>query len=93
MNKMLKILLSIVGSIIVICILFFIFLILTNRTIDSYHGSISITKHTYISSEECDLNNGRILNTLDNKNCFENETNIGEIKGMHCPCICCIPLN
>jgi len=93
MNKILKILLMTLGSIIVIFILIFIFLILTNRTIDSYNGSISITKHTYISSEKCDLDGGRILNTLSNKNCFENETDIGEIEGMKCPCICCVPLN
>ena len=92
MNKILKILLMTMGSIIVIFILIFIFLILTNRTIDSYNGDISITKHTYISSEKCGLDGGRILNTLSNNNCFENETDIGEIKGLKCPCICCIPL-
>jgi len=92
MNKILKILLSIISLIILIFISVFIFLVLTNRTIDFHNGSISITKHTYISSEECILNNGRIVNTLGNS-CFENETNIGEVEGYQCPCICCVPLN
>lgn len=39
--------------------------------------------------EDC---NGRIVNTLNGQSCFSNETNLGEIKGLECPCICCKPL-
>lgn len=44
-----------------------------------------------ISSNECANQNGRIINTLSGEQCNNEETNVGSVQGMRCPCICCIP--
>ena len=44
-----------------------------------------------IDSEACISNGGRILNTLGGEQCMLNETDIGNIPGMQCPCVCCVP--
>jgi len=44
-----------------------------------------------INYDACTLKDGRIVNTLSEVSCESNETNIGEIKGLRCPCICCVP--
>ena len=47
-----------------------------------------------ISRWNCERVNGRIVNTLtlDGATCREGETNFGgEIAGLRCPCICCVP--
>ncbi|MFC1648745.1 hypothetical protein ACFL1B_04775 [Nanoarchaeota archaeon] len=40
---------------------------------------------------ECGLKNGRIVNTLGEEGCNDNEINIGKVPGYRCPCICCVP--
>ncbi|MCD4666358.1 hypothetical protein K8R47_00950 [archaeon] len=42
------------------------------------------------NSYECDSKGGRIVNTLS-EDCYLNETNMGDVKGLRCPCICCVP--
>jgi ABC-type branched-subunit amino acid transport system substrate-binding protein len=46
-----------------------------------------------ITSEECTNQSGRIVNTLNEKQCQENETEIGKVSGMRCPCVCCAKKN
>jgi|GEM_PF-6372640 len=43
-----------------------------------------------MNGTECGLLGGRIVNTLGDS-CLENETDAGEVEGMLCPCICCVP--
>jgi hypothetical protein len=40
--------------------------------------------------DRCVKYDGRIVDTLGGDTCFANETDIGELKGMQCPCICCV---
>lgn len=43
-----------------------------------------------ISRDECSEQNGRIVNTFGADNCTPSEINIGNVKGMNCPCVCCV---
>jgi len=45
-----------------------------------------------LNSTQCDSLGGRIVNTLG-ESCASNESNAGEVKGLLCPCVCCIPKN
>lgn len=42
-------------------------------------------------STSCGNLDGRVINTM-NENCTPGERNAGEVDGLHCPCICCVPL-
>lgn len=44
-----------------------------------------------VTSAECGAQGGRIVNTLSGSGCDANETIIGEISGLRCPCVCCAP--
>ena len=44
-----------------------------------------------LDSEACVAEDGRIVNRISEESCKVNETNIGEVQGLRCPCICCVP--
>lgn len=46
-----------------------------------------------ISGDECSGQSGRIVNTLGGENCSLSEINVGAVKDMKCPCICCVNKN
>ena len=47
---------------------------------------------TVLTPEECDAIGGRVLNTLGGFECYDNEVEEGEVEGLLCPCVCCVPL-
>ncbi len=54
------------------------------------HGDRTFTERIEMSPTECEDRGGRVLNTLPNYECEANETNIGEVVGLLCPCVCCV---
>ncbi len=56
---------------------------------------------TDLTPTKCLMKKGRILNTLGGEidetgfiepaTCELNETSLGPIRGLQCPCICCVP--
>ncbi len=49
-----------------------------------------------IPGTSCELRGGRIVNaleanTLGKEPCESNEINKGEVTGLKCPCVCCVP--
>ena len=51
---------------------------------------VLLTGCTKLDSDMCTQKGGRIVNTLEDA-CMEDEVNIGEVEGLRCPCICCVP--
>ncbi len=43
-----------------------------------------------LNSTQCDALGGRLVNTLGGS-CSSGESNAGEVEGLQCPCICCVP--
>ena len=86
MNIYLKLILVVVGfSLISLCY--------SESSSNSSVLSINAEKKQEIQSltaKECKERAGSIINTLSDENCRNNENLIGVVKGMRCPCVCCV---
>lgn len=52
-------------------------------------GCSNTDKGTTITVDDCNIKNGRIVDTLEGDTCSSGEVNIGNVEGLKCPCICC----
>ncbi len=55
------------------------------------YGDRTFIEYISMDPDECLDRGGRVLNTLPDYECYANETNIGEVVGLLCPCVCCVP--
>ncbi|MEA3230004.1 MAG: hypothetical protein U9P44_03740 [archaeon] len=66
-----------------------------NLTLNDWTVVSEVSKRGSIISltlQECESKGGRVVNTLG-ETCTDDEKNIGDVKGLFCPCICCKALS